>query len=98
MCPACGQPSAACRCKDAVVPVADGVVRVRLEIKGRKGKGVTVVSGVPLAAAELAELCKQLKQRCGSGGTVKDGCIEVQGDHGASVVEVIKKRGWKVKN
>ena len=96
MCPACGQPSAACRCKDAVVPASGGAVRVRLETKGRKGKGVTVISGVPLAAAELAELCKQLKQRCGSGGTVKDGAIEIQGDHGAVMVEMLKKRGWRV--
>lgn len=97
MCPECAQPVAACVCKLAVVPPADGVVRVRLETKGRKGKGVTVISGVPLAAIELAELCKLLKQRCGSGGTVKEGAIEIQGDHAATVIEMLKKRGWKVK-
>ena len=96
MCPDCGQPIAACTCKQAVVPATDGVVRVRLETKGRKGKGVTVIGGVPLAAPALAELCKQLKQRCGSGGTVKEGTIEIQGDHGATVVEMLNKRGWKV--
>lgn len=72
------------------------MVRVRLETKGRKGKGVTVISGVPLAPPELAALSKQLKQRCGSGGTVKDGTIEIQGDHGATIIEVLKKRGWRV--
>ena len=97
MCPGCGQAIAACKCKQAVVPAADGVVQVRLETKGRKGKGVTVIRGVPLAADELIELGKQLKQRCGSGGTVKDGVIEVQGDHCAAVLEVLKQRGWKVK-
>ncbi len=98
MCPGCGQPVAACRCKQAAVPPADSVVRVRLETKGRKGKGVTVIQGVPLGADELAELGKQLRQNCGSGGTVKDGVIEVQGDHCAVVVAVLKKRGWDVKN
>lgn len=97
MCPDCGQPIAACVCKQAQVPASDGVVRVRLETKGRKGKGVTVISGVPLAAPELGELCKQLKQRCGSGGTVKEGAIEIQGDHAATVIEMLKKRGWNVK-
>ena len=96
MCPDCGQPIAACVCKQALVPASDGAVRVRLETKGRKGKGVTVISGVPLAAPELGELCKQLKQRCGSGGTVKDSTIEIQGDHSATVIPLLKKRGWRV--
>lgn len=72
-------------------------MRVRLETKGRKGKGVTVISGVPLAEDELNDLGKQLKQRCGSGGTVKEGVIEVQGDHRATVMEALKKQGWIVK-
>ena len=96
MCPDCGQPIAACICKQVQVPADDSVVRVRLETKGRKGKGVTVISGVPLAAPELADLCKQLKQRCGSGGTVKDSTIEIQGDHSATVIPLLKKRGWRV--
>jgi len=98
MCPGCGQPVGACVCQQAVLPASDGVVRVALETKGRKGKGVTVIRGVPLAAEEMALLCKQLKQRCGSGGTIKDGVIEVQGDHRSAVVETLTKRGWKVKS
>ena len=98
MCPGCGQPIAECRCKQAVAPVSDGIVRVCLETKGRKGKGVTVIRGVPLGADELMALGKQLRQNCGSGGTVKDGVIEVQGDHCAAVAAVLKKRGWIVKN
>lgn len=97
MCPGCGQPVGACVCKQAALPVADGVVRVALETKGRKGKGVTVIRGVPLGADDMAVLCKQLKQRCGSGGTIKDGVIEVQGDHRSAVVGALKKFGWHIK-
>jgi translation initiation factor 1 len=97
MCPGCGRPVGACVCKQAALPVSDGVVRVSLETKGRKGKGVTVIRGVPLAAEDLPALCKQLKQRCGSGGTIKDGAIEVQGDHRSTVLEALSNYGWKIK-
>jgi translation initiation factor 1 len=70
-------------------------VRVRLETKGRRGKAVTVVTGVPLDAMELADLGKQLKQRCGAGGTVKDGVIEIQGDHRATVVAALQQEGYQ---
>ena len=96
MCPACAKSLLACVCGQAVI-VGDGTVRVKLDTKGRKGKGVTLISGLPLAPAELILLGKQLKQKCGSGGTVKDGMIEVQGDHCASLIEALKKLGWKVK-
>jgi translation initiation factor 1 len=75
----------------------DGVVRVSRETKGRKGKGVTVISGIPLANEELKELAKTLKQRCGSGGTVKNGLIEIQGDHRDMVVTELSAKGWIVK-
>src|SRR3954466_15779577 len=83
MCPACRRPVAQCTCGQAVAPAApsDGIVRVLRETKGRGGKAVTVVRGVPLDAAALAKLGQELKSGCGSGGTVKDGVIEVQGDH-----------------
>jgi translation initiation factor 1 len=97
MCPGCGKPVGSCVCKQAVPPASDGIVRVTLETKGRKGQGVTVIRGVPLGADEMATLCKQLKQRCGSGGTIKEGAIEVQGDHRPVVLETLKQRGWKVK-
>lgn len=74
-----------------------GPVRVARETKGRRGKGVTIVSGVPLAAEELSALGKQLKKTCGSGGTVKDGRIEIQGDHRDKVVALLQGRGWNVK-
>ncbi|BBA36771.1 translation initiation factor Sui1 [Methylocaldum marinum] len=72
-------------------------MRVRLETKGRKGKGVTVISGLPLDGADLERLCRQIKQRCGSGGTVKDGTIEIQGDHRERIMEDLSGQGWTVK-
>jgi translation initiation factor 1 len=99
MCPDCGEPMARCRCKElkARLPATDGIVRVSHETKGRKGKGVTVVKGVALDAEGLAALGKQLKTACGSGGTVKDGVIEIQGDHRELVVAALVKQGHTVK-
>jgi translation initiation factor 1 len=98
MCPACGKPVSECGCRpEKVVPKGDGNVRVGLEIKGRKGKGVTVITGLPLDEAALKQLGKQLKMRCGAGGTVKDGVIEIQGDHRDVVIEELVKGGWKAK-
>lgn len=98
MCPECRQPVAKCVCNSIqAVPTGDGIVRVSRETKGRGGKAVTVVKGVLLAEAELAQLGKQLKAACGTGGTVKDGVIEVQGDHVERVMEALKKLGHTVK-
>jgi translation initiation factor 1 len=98
MCPDCEKPSKECVCsrKKAALP-GDGIVRVTRETKGRRGKGVTLIAGLSLPESELRELGKQLKARCGAGGTVKDGMIELQGDHRAVVMEELKKRGWTVK-
>jgi translation initiation factor 1 len=98
MCPACRQPVAACICsRKAAIPASDGIVRVSRETRGRNGKGVTLVKGLALDALALAQLGKQLKTACGSGGTVKDGVIEIQGDHCERVIETLKKQGWVVK-
>ena len=97
MCPACRQPVAQCVCKQVAAPAGDGVVRVSRETKGRGGKAVTLVRGVLLGAAELAGLGKQLKAACGSGGTVKDGVIEIQGDHVEKVLAALKAQGHTVK-
>ena len=98
MCPLCGMPQAQCVCKTlAAAPAGDGVVRVGRETKGRKGKGVTVISGVPLAGDELKKLSVQLKNKCGCGGTVKDGVIEIQGDNRDKVIELLKTFGWPIK-
>ena len=97
MCPGCGKAIAACVCRQQAKATGDGTVRVRLETQGRKGKGVTLISGVTLGAIELSELGKKLKQRCGAGGTVKEGVIEIQGDHCDFLVEALKQQGWNVK-
>ena len=95
MCAQCRQPLAQCKCKAlaAAAPVGDGKVRVWRETKGRGGKAVTLVKGLALPAAELAELGKVLKAACGSGGTVKDGVIEVQGDHAERLCELLRSKG-----
>ena len=98
MCPACRRAMAGCVCgQPLAAPAGDGVVRVSRETKGRAGKGVTLVKGLALDAAALTVLAKQLKAACGSGGTVKDGVIEVQGDHCERVIEFLNKQGWTVK-
>jgi translation initiation factor 1 len=98
MCPACRQPKAQFVCKQAkAAPAGDGIVRVSRETAGRGGKAVTVVRGLALDAAALTQLAKQLKAVCGAGGTVKDGVIEVQGDHCERIIEALKKQGRVVK-
>lgn len=97
ICPGCRQPVADCQCGKKAAPVGDGIVRVSRETKGRKGKGVTLVKGLALDEAALAALGKQLKAACGSGGTVKDWVIEIQGDHIERVIEFLKKAGHTVK-
>ena len=98
MCPQCRQPTANCRCGTTPArPASDGVVRVSRETKGRAGKGVTLVRGLALDAVALTALGKQLKTACGSGGTVKDGVIEVQGEHCERVMEVLRAQGLVVK-
>ena len=97
MCPACRRPVAQCSCRQAAAPVSDGIVRVLRESKGRGGKSVTVVRSVPVDAAGLVKLGQDLKAACGSGGTVKDGAIEVQGDHVEKVMGLLQQRGFKVK-
>src|SRR6267154_473583 len=97
-CPNCGKPVAACSCKqNKPVSKSDGVVRVSRETKGRGGKAVNVITGLALAPAELDKLCTQLKKRCGSGGTTKDGTIEIQGEHRDTLVAELSKLGYTVK-
>ena len=79
------------------IPDSDGVLRIRRETKGRKGKGVTTVSGFGLPDSELKTLAKQLKQKCSTGGTVKDGVIEIQGDHRDTLKTELEKLGHRVK-
>lgn len=99
MCPACRLPLAQCRCNQEArpAPAGDGIVRVGREKKGRGGKTVTLVRGLALASAELAVLGRQLKTACGSGGTVADGVVEIQGDHVERVLQLLHGKGYSVK-
>jgi len=98
MCPECGKPAAECVCrKGSVVPPGDGIVRVSRDVKGRRGKTMTVITGVPLDEPGLQKLATELKRRCGAGGTVKEGVIEIQGDHCDLVMAELTKRGYTVK-
>jgi translation initiation factor 1 len=103
ICPGCKKPSSGCTCKhrkrDVTKPIigTDGTVRIRREAKGRNGKTVTTVSGVPLEGEALQVLARDLKKRCGTGGTVKEGVIEIQGDHREVLFQEIKKKGYPVK-
>jgi translation initiation factor 1 len=78
-------------------PKGDGIVRVGRETKGRKGAGMSVVSGVPLHPEGLKELARKLKQKCGTGGTVKGNTIEIQGDHRDLLVVELQSMGYTVK-
>ncbi|HPC93686.1 MAG TPA: translation initiation factor Sui1 [Sedimentisphaerales bacterium] len=100
VCPACGEPVGECVCRQpqaAAIPPGDGIVRVSRQTKGRKGKGVTRISGVALAENALHNLARQLKRRCGAGGTLRDRVIEIQGDHRDVLVEELRKQGYTVK-
>ena len=98
-CPKCRMALAQCTCKakERSAPAGDGVVKVSRQTKGRGGKAVTLVTGLALDADALAVLGKQLRTACGCGGTVKDGVIEVQGDHCEKVMEALKKQGYQPK-
>ena len=98
MCPDCRHPMAQCTCRQARPVVAgDGVVRVSREKKGRGGKTVTVLRGVTLEPTALLVLARRLKSECGSGGTVTDGAIEIQGDHVERVMQTMLAQGFTVK-
>jgi translation initiation factor 1 len=75
----------------------DGIVRVSRETKGRGGKAVSIISGMPLDAAALEELAARLKKRCGTGGTIRSGVIEIQGDHRDALVAELTRLGYTVK-
>ncbi len=99
ICPTCGLSYKNCRCTQATQPTrkSDGIVRVTRDRKGRGGKTVTVIDGVMGSEAELTAMAQQLKKLCGSGGTVKDGNIEIQGDHCDKVMAKLTALGYKVK-
>ena len=98
-CSTCGLPYKECRCGQAAPPTrkSDGIVRVMRDRKQRGGKTVTVITGVAGNEADLGTLAQQLKKLCGSGGTIKEGNIEIQGDHCEKVITKLTALGYKVK-
>ena len=98
LCPNCRRPVRDCVCpKGAPGAAKPGAVRVGRETKGRAGKGVTTVTGLPMSLSDVEALATRLKKRCGSGGTVREGVIEIQGDHRDVIVAELIKLGWPAK-
>lgn len=98
ICPGCRRPVAQCVCRKPGGALArDGVVRVAREVAGRRGKAVSVVSGLPLGQPDLEALAAALKRSCGSGGTVRDGRIEIQGEHRDRIAAELERLGYKVR-
>jgi len=106
ICRKCGKAVANCTCKKEKSAATknfqsgfpdDGTVRIRREVKGRKGKTATVIIGLPLDDKDMRQFAKNMKQKCGSGGSVKDGAIIIQGDHRKTLLDEIKKKGYKAK-
>jgi translation initiation factor 1 len=98
MCPGCREPIDRCGCRQPTLAgTSDGVVRVSRETKGRAGKGVTLIRGLALEPAALIELGRRLKAACGTGGTVKNGVIELRGDHCEAVIDSLRRQGCAVK-
>ena len=97
ICPECEIAIENCKCKEEKIPEGDGIVRVSLDTKGRKGKGVTLIKGIALKTEDLKILAKELKQKCGVGGSVKEGNIEIQGDHRELLLTILKSKSYVVK-
>ena len=97
LCSVCQQPQHSGACVLAEQVLGDGKVRIRLDTKGRKGMGVTTISGIPLTLSELKTLHGQLKKKCGVGGAVKDGVLELQGDQRQLLLGLLADKGWDVK-
>ena len=98
LCPKCHQLKKTCSCaSESPEPSKSTVVRVGRETKGRRGKGMTIVSDLPLGEHDLAELAAKLKNQLGTGGTVKDGRIEIQGDHRDRIIELLEALGYRAK-
>ena len=97
ICPSCSNPVKQCTCRKQTALIGDGNVRVSRETKGRKGKGVTLIKGLAMDATTLKLMSKKLKAMCGSGGTVKEGVIEIQGDHIERILDYLKKQNIRAK-
>jgi len=102
ICPSCQKPVAKCTCKKKKSQShqnikIDGIIRIQREVKGRKGKTVTTISGFQMNDTEIKKLATDLKRRCGTGGSLKNGVILIQGDHRETLLSELVKRGFKAK-
>jgi translation initiation factor 1 len=96
-CPNCGAPVDSCQCNQAKIIAGDGIVRLQRQTKGRNGKPVTLITGVPLAGNDLKGLAKELKNKCGVGGSIEDTNILIQGDKRDLLKDLLEKKGYTVK-
>ena len=102
ICPVCGRPTKTCSCKGKKPKPqhkaeSDGIIRIRREKKGRKGKTVTTISGFNDVKDDLQQIAKSLKGKCGTGGSIKDGIIIIQGDHRQTIRRELQKQGFQTK-
>ncbi len=98
ICPACKKTTSQCGCRQkSTVSLSDGIVRIGIETKGRKGKGVTLVTGLAIDSDALRIIVRELKKKCGCGGSIKDGVVEIQGDHRDLLMAEFAAQGYKVK-
>ena len=99
LCPRCSRPVSSCQCQKQQKNTisGDGTIRILRETKGRKGKGVSLITGLPLTASELKKLAKEIKQSCGAGGAVKDGVVEIQSDQREKIQQLLKQKGYDAK-
>ena len=102
ICPDCGKTAQKCSCKRKKAKLQnniqfDGIIRISRESKGRKGKTVTAISGFQEGTDDLKQIAKTLKNQCGTGGSIKDGIIIIQGDHRQTIQSELQKQGFKVK-
>ena len=97
LCPGCRHPVKTCICKDSARQSGDGIIRLERQTKGRNGKPVVIIKGLPLSEAELKKLAKELKAKCGVGGSIEDGQILIQGDKRETLLPLLQKKGYEVK-
>ena len=97
LCPNCSQSLDQCECKAEKNYKSENFIRVSRETKGRKGKGVSLITGIGGSETEIKKLAKILKKKCNSGGSVKEGVIEIQGDHREKLKIELEKLGYTVK-
>ncbi len=97
-CPVCGAAEADCRCTpESFLPIAQQTARIQLDRKGRGGKTVTTITGLVHSETEFKALLRQLKAQCGTGGTLRDQTLEIQGDHRAPIGQFLQGLGYKIK-